>query len=174
MNKRFVCLWCLCSCFLCFCTCVSLLVRAWPLSRFHARCNPPLFGEFSSFGDCRPFETFSAAVLRDRADGWERFVSCVCVRLFVSCDCFVLCQSFLLFVTLYTHPLSYKLYIHTYMHKYMHACIHTYIHTFVCIHSYALSLNHTPCFSVYLPLSYFIYTSHTLGSWVRYTLFIFY
>ncbi len=62
----------------------------------------------------------------------------------------------------------------------MHACIHAYIHTYfcqvVCIHSYALSLNHTPCFSVYSPLSYFIivYTSHTLGSWVKYTLFIFY
>ncbi len=52
------------------------------------------------------------------------------------------------------HPLSYKLYIHTYMHKCMLACMNAYILTFVCIHSYALSLNHTPCFSVYLPVPY--------------------
>jgi hypothetical protein len=57
-----------------------------------------------------------------------------------------------LFVTMYTHPLSYKLYIRTYIKK-IHACMHAYISAFVCIHSYALSLNHASCFSVYLLVS---------------------
>jgi hypothetical protein len=118
------------------CLCLFVLHFSAVFTR-PATGNPPFFGEVSSFGDCRPFETFSAASLRGRADGWERFVSCVCLRLFVSGVCFVLC--FLLFVTLYTYPLSYKLYIHTCINTcmlaYIHTYTHTYIHTYFCLYT---------------------------------------
>jgi hypothetical protein len=60
-------------------------------------------------------------------DGRERFVSHDCVRLF--CLMCLFCLVFW-FVTLYTRPLSYKV--------------------FDCTHTDALSLNHTWCCSVYL------------------------
>jgi hypothetical protein len=136
------------------CLCLSVLDL---LAVFTRAATPPFFGEVSSCGDCRPFETFSAAALRPGGAVLTAGSDLSLVSVFVCLSQMsVLSCVFrrLLFVTLHTHALSYKLYIHIYIHKYMHACMHAYMHTFVCIHSYALSSNLTSCFSVYLPVSY--------------------